>query len=191
MGGMVIGYFIGNAVNTRTIQVLLGVFALWVAVKIFIEAMEATDEDNEEGEESDFQNKKKRRAKESATSIFHPSVLGLPLGIISGVLGISGGVIEVPLQRYMMGVPLRNAIANSSVLVFFASLTGSVVAMVYGVNTGAFDWGTPLALAAFVIPGAFLGGMIGAWLTNIIPLKALRWIYAAFMVAIAAKMFSI
>jgi len=194
MGGMVIGYFIGNAVNTRTIQVLLGVFALWVAVKIFIEAIEATDEDNEEGEESeegDSRNNKKRRAKESATSVFHPSVLGLPLGIISGVLGISGGVIEVPLQRYMMGVPLRNAIANSSVLVFFASLTGSVVAMVYGVNTGAFDWGTPLALAAFVIPGAFLGGMIGAWLTNIIPLKALRWIYAAFMVAIAAKMFSI
>jgi hypothetical protein len=191
MGGMVIGYFIGNAVNTRTIQILLGVFALWVAVKIFIEAIEATDEDNEEGEEDDFRKSKKRRAVESATSVYHPSVLGLPLGIISGVLGISGGVIEVPLQRYMMGVPLRNAIANSSVLVFFASLTGSVVAMVYGVNTGAFAWGTPLALAAFVIPGAFLGGMIGAWLTNIIPLKALRWIYAAFMVAIAAKMFSI
>jgi hypothetical protein len=48
-----------------------------------------------------------------------------------------------------------------------------------------------LALAAFVIPGAFLGGMIGAWLTNIIPLNALRWIYAVFMLAIAGKMFSI
>jgi hypothetical protein len=115
--------------------------------------------------------------------------LGLPMGLISGILGITGGVVEVPLQRYVAKVPLRNAIANSATLVFFASLVGSVVALLHGTHNGSFEWQTPVIMALILTPGAWMGGRVGAWLTAVVHLNTLRWVYALLMFVIAIKMF--
>ena len=85
--------------------------------------------------------------------------------------------------------PLKRAIANSAVLVFAASLVCSIVAMIHGVSTGAFEWETPIVLALFLIPGAYAGGLVGAWLTRVAPMRTLKWVYAVLMFAIAVRMF--
>ena len=133
--------------------------------------------------------KQKGSAEAGGGRMARDGVLGLPMGIVSGILGITGGVVEVPLQRYVAGVPLRNAIANSAVLVFCASSVGSIVAMTHGIQTGAFDWSAPIKLAVILIPGAYVGGWIGAWLTKIVPIGMLRWLYAGLMFVIAGRMF--
>ncbi|MGK5094577.1 TSUP family transporter [Deltaproteobacteria bacterium TL4] len=177
--GFLIGYFTGNYLDNTTIRYMLGVFAAWIGFKMVLEIYQslsgrsvAEPEPTPEGEGHHLKN----------------SWLGLPMGIISGILGISGGVIEVPLQRYFAKVPLKEAIANSSVLVFWTSFLGAIVAMVHGGYIGAFDVHTPIILAVIVIPGAYFGGMAGAWLTKNIPLNALRTIYALLMFLIAARM---
>ena len=114
-------------------------------------------------------------------------MLGTPMGLVSGVLGISGGVLEVPLQRYLGGINLRNAIANSSVLVFWASLTGAILAFAHGISSGQFDYEAPIALALVMVPGAFLGGMVGARLMRVLPTIALKTIYTLIMLAIAGR----
>jgi uncharacterized membrane protein YfcA len=116
------------------------------------------------------------------------AVLGLPMGLFSGILGISGGVIEVPLQRYVGRISLQNAIANSSVLVFWASVAGSVVAFLHGSSTGLIHWEAPVTLALVMIPGAYVGGIIGARLMRVLPVRVLKGVYAATMAAIALKM---
>lgn len=206
MIGVGVGYFIGNVVGTLFIHYLLGVFAALVGVRMLVEILtgrtkrkpvmelDAGQGDDKPtpamlrylgigssaGLERSFEGKKEK---------VHESVLGLPMGIVSGILGITGGVVEVPLQRYVVGLPLRNAIANSAVLVFFASSVGSIVAMVHGIQSGAFDWSAPLKLAVILIPGAYVGGWIGAWLTKVVPIGALRWLYAVLMFVIAGRMF--
>ena len=201
MFGVVLGYFVGNAAGTPFVRYLLGVFAALVGVRMLVEIMTGCEKKSPSEE-----TRPPGQAKEKpATAILrylgigplsekdhpgnHRGFLGLPMGIISGILGITGGVVEVPLQRYVVGVPLRNAIANSAVLVFFASLVGSIVAMAHGVQTGAFEWSTPLKLAVILIPGAYVGGLIGAWLTNVVPVGVLRWFYAVLMFVIAVRMF--
>ena len=206
MAGVVLGYFIGNVIGTPFIRYLLGVFAALVGVRMLVEILAGRKKRQPVVELYPEQTKNKptdtllrylgigQVSSENQTSVAHKSmtrdgILGLPMGIVSGILGITGGVVEVPLQRYVVGVPLRNAIANSAVLVFFASLVGSCVAMAHGVQTGAFEWSAPVKLAIILIPGAYVGGWIGAWLTKIIPIGMLRWFYAVLMFVIAVRMF--
>lgn len=115
-------------------------------------------------------------------------ILGLPAGLFSGILGISGGVIAVPMQRFLARMPLQRAIANSSVIVFWASLAGAIVSFLHGVPSGLIEWQAPLSLAAIMIPGAYAGGIIGAKLMKELPVIALKWFYTIIMAAIAAKM---
>ena len=207
MVGIVVGYFIGNIMSKTAIQWLLGLFALLLGIKMLVEISESAgatgglDEENRLGMAAEsgvltwlqkifgtrVDGEAPATVKERPAT--HYGILGLPMGVISGILGITGGVVEVPLQRYIAKMPLRNAIANSATLVFFASLVGTVVALWHGVQTGSFELQTPILMAIILIPGAFAGGLVGAWLTSVIPLNMLRWIYASLMFVISVRMF--
>ncbi|OSM08631.1 magnetosome protein MamO [Magnetofaba australis] len=185
--GMVAGYFIGNLLDASVIRILLGLFAAVLAIKMFSELWEQYRQKHPgphwlDGEIID------EEAIRRIPHLLREGLLGLPMGLISGLLGITGGVVEVPLQRYVNRVPMKIAIANSAVLVFFASSVGSFVAMIHGVQSGAFEASAPIIMALILLPGAYVGGMIGAWLTTVAPMNALRWIYAILMVVIAARM---
>ncbi|MBF0370611.1 MAG: TSUP family transporter [Magnetococcales bacterium] len=192
MAGVVIGYFVGNILRSNVIHYLLGVFAFLLGIKMLVELAESSGRKGGVfGWLRPYLGSRPERA-DGGVAGNHPlmqaGILGLPMGIISGILGITGGVVEVPLQRYVAGVPLRNAIANSAVLVFFASIVGSLVAMLHGVQSGAFVWEQPVVMALILVPGAWFGGLVGAWLTTVVRLDVLRWFYAVLMFAIAGRM---
>ncbi|MEI7608360.1 MAG: TSUP family transporter, partial [Rhodospirillaceae bacterium] len=201
--GVVAGYFIGNAISDRIIEILLGLFAVMISVKAAHEVLgtrgddillakngdagRADSDDDDEaaaatppGDTFDDDSAPARPAS-SLEALAKPALLALPMGVISGILGITGGVIEVPLQHYVGKIPLKNAIANSAVLVFCASLTGTILAFVHGTATGIIDWRTPLTLAAILIPASFAGGIIGAHLTKLAPKPALKTIFSILM----------
>ena len=207
VGGVILGYFIGNAIGDSVVGVLLGIFALLMTLKAVLEII------NPDSAVDDAKSLKPRDDLEAAMAGEQPAaagvetaavnwlsrlkladgpvrmaILGIPMGLISGILGISGGVIEVPLQRYVGKIGLQNAIANSSVLVFWASVAGSVVAFLHGTSTGLIHWQAPVTLALLMIPGAYVGGLLGAQLMRVLPIPALKGIYALTMAAIALKM---
>ncbi|HIJ63364.1 MAG TPA: TSUP family transporter, partial [Rhodospirillaceae bacterium] len=203
VGGVVVGYFIGNAIGDSVVGVLLGLFALAMAGKAVHEIRQPnggeitdapTTNGGEEVDELLAVAENRGTAKASSIDVSLPegparaAILGLPMGLISGILGISGGVVEVPLQRYIGRISLQNAIANSSVLVFWASVAGSLVAFMHGTATGLIHWEAPVTLALLMIPGAYAGGLLGARLMRVLPVKTLKAIYAATMAAIAIKM---
>jgi uncharacterized membrane protein YfcA/S1-C subfamily serine protease len=193
MVGVVLGYFIGNVLNTSIIHYLLGGFAFLLGLKMLVELSESTERKGGLSWIHYYFGSGDRGANEGRKStppsgLIKDGILGLPMGIISGILGITGGVVEVPLQRYVANVPLRSAIANSAVLVFFASVVGSIVALTHGVQSGSFSLETPLTMALILIPGAYFGGQLGAWLTTVVSLRILRWLYAILMFAVAIRM---
>jgi hypothetical protein len=218
--GVIAGYFLGNNLDDEAIGVMLGSFALLVALKglqeIFtheeskeiliktgyfddqalaaddfleeaINADPAVDEAIEavaEGADETSAGAAQQAARRQLWNI----VLGLPSGLFSGVLGISGGVVSVPLLRFLGAENLRTAIANSSVIVFWASLVGAILAFTHGITTGLIEWQAPVTLAAIMIPGAYFGGILGANLMRVLPVIFLKWFYTIIMTAVAAKM---
>jgi|GEM_PF-256594 len=202
--GVVGGYFIGNELGDRSIGMLLGVFAALMTLKGLQELLNKNQEEvilrtdggevitaeSEDGIEDMINLDEDSPAPSHEVMIEQASkaFLGLPPGLISGILGISGGVVSVPMQRIFVGASLHNAIANSSVIVFWASLTGAIVAFAHGVPAGLIDVKAPLTISAIMIPGAYVGGLLGAKLMKMLPAQVLRGVYTAIMAAVAVKM---
>jgi uncharacterized protein len=95
-------------------------------------------------------------------------LFGTFTGVLSGLLGIGGGLIIVPFLT-MLGVPLVEATATSLVGVLLSSVSASV----QNLRTGDLAWRSSLVLAAF---GA-LTAQVGAWLGDRFPD---RWLSLAF-----------
>lgn len=87
-------------------------------------------------------------------------LVGLPTGILSGLLGIGGGLYAVPAQQIFLRIPLRNAIANSASTMLWTSLVGAMVKNI-NLSQHGHSWHEALIFALCLIPTA----MAGSWYT--------------------------
>jgi hypothetical protein len=102
-------------------------------------------------------------------------------GIISGLFGIGGGIIFVPLMVVVMGLSMKNAAPTSQFILLFAS--GS--ALVTHTLLGHPDFYQALLLAI----GAFVGGLVGARLSLEIKENSLKILISIVMIGAAVKLF--
>ena len=79
--------------------------------------------------------------------------IGVAAGLLSGLLGIGGGVVMVPAFTELAGIPLKTAIASSLACVGLYAVPGTIT----HAALGGVDWRFALALSAGVVPGARLG----------------------------------
>ena len=95
-------------------------------------------------------------------------------GIASGLFGIGGGVIMVPILGLLLGFSQHRAQGTS--LVALIPPTGILAVMAYS-KAGYVSWQTGLLL----IPGVFLGGILGGNIARRIPAARMRRIFAVLM----------
>lgn len=101
--------------------------------------------------------------------------VGLPSGVISGLLGVGGGVWAVPIQHYVLGVRMPCAIANSAcMIVGLAGVAAVAQSTAIGLAMPELEVWDGWLLAALLAPGALLGAGTGAALTHRLPVGALR-----------------
>ena len=86
-----------------------------------------------------------------------PQGLGLSMlaGVASGLLGIGGGVINVPSMVLMMDVPVKAAVATSNLMLGFTAVASAFIYYSFGY--------LDVAVATAVAVGLFLGSLAGAW----------------------------
>jgi len=101
-------------------------------------------------------------------------------GWLSGLLGIGGGVINVPTMNLLMGIPIRVATTTST---FMLGATAAASAVIYYAR-GQID---PL-LAAPVVVGVLLGARVGARLAHAMLQARLQLIFALVALVFAAQM---
>ena len=99
---------------------------------------------------------------------------GLAGGIASGLFGIGGGTIMVPILVLLLGFTQHRAQGTS--LVALIPPTGLLAVVAYG-KAGYVDWRVGLLL----IPGVFLGGIAGGKIARRVPAAPMRKIFAALM----------
>jgi len=99
--------------------------------------------------------------------------VGIPTGLVGGLLGIGGGAIAVPLQQVLLRIPLRKAIANSATTILPLSLIGACYKNYCNAQVG-IPFVASLHLALCLIPTAIIGGYLGGRITHLVPRRALR-----------------
>jgi len=114
-------------------------------------------------------------------------IVGTIMGVASGLLGIGGGGIGVPLQQVILKLPLRNCIANSSTIICVIATFGAIYKNASLAQHG-YDWKVSLIVAAMLAPTAWVGGRLGAVLTHRLPLRQVRMAFVGLMLVGAWKM---
>jgi uncharacterized membrane protein YfcA len=113
-------------------------------------------------------------------------VTGATAGLVSGILGISGGVVAVPGQTLVGGVPLRQAIANSTFLTAVSSTIGSIM-LFWPTPCPAMSAAEMTTVALLFVPGNLIGGHFGALWMERLPVLYVRIFFLVALVAIAAR----
>lgn len=107
-------------------------------------------------------------------------ILSLVVGVLSGLFGIGGGSIMVPAMMLFFGIPTHIATATSMFMILFVSISGSVTHIIQG----HILWG----YALLFIPGAWIGGRLGAKVNQMLPGKTLVWILRILLIIVGLRM---
>lgn len=122
---------------------------------------------------------RKTPTEDTAKTHSWPAILlgGAGVGMLTGFLGVGGGFLIVPALVMLVGLPMRQAVGTSLVIIAMNSLAG----VLGHLGQTAIDYVT---IALFVAAG--LGGtFLGTALTKIIRAEQLRQLFAGFVILLA------
>ena len=111
-------------------------------------------------------------------------VIALPIsfvaGLASGMVGVGGGILKVPMMVLLFGIPMDIAVGSSALMVGITAVGG----FAGHATSGHWDWRASLILAVAV----FAGGQIGSRISIGLDKKKLKKGFGWFLLAIAAMM---
>lgn len=117
---------------------------------------------------------------------------GFPIGVISGLLGIGGGIIMVPVMAIGLKLSMHRAVGTSLVMMIFTSFGDVLGYLINGLSVPDLP---PFSLGYLNIPAwACLAltsipvAQIGARTAHRLPATQLRYIFIAVMFYVALRM---
>ena len=144
--------------------------------------------------------------------------IGAIMGFLSGLLGIGGGVVGVPLMRAWARIPMKRAVVTSVCTMVPLAMVGATMKSITLWNTPVDANGATMStlaagsaaattstaassatipsnalipalwIAACLIPTAMVGSWIGATINVHVTGKAVRWVLATYLPLAAAWM---
>ncbi|HWK18352.1 MAG TPA: sulfite exporter TauE/SafE family protein [Solirubrobacteraceae bacterium] len=106
-------------------------------------------------------------------------VMGAAAGVLSGLLGVGGGILFVPALTLALGLSQVRAEATSLLAIIPVALVGAWRQHRYG-NVDVREGGIMGLLSA-------LGVAVGVALSNLLPQRVLRYGFAAVIVVVALQ----
>jgi len=133
--------------------------------------------------------------KESIDNVLIFILWGFPLGIVSGIIGIGGGVLMVPVMVLAMRFQMHRAVGTSTALMIFTSIGGILSYTVNGLNvsglppysTGYVNFLQWILLAGTSVPMA----QVGVRVAHRLPAKHLKYVFIAVMIYMGLKMIGV
>ena len=174
---VLVGVGVSLVVDASLFRVLFAAFLALVSVREFMLLSQGREHPEEHAQE---------------LTAVRGGGIGFVMGFLSGLLGIGGGVVGVPLMRAWARIPMKRAVVTSvCTMVPLAAVGASVKAFTL--------WKTPLegggnalwpalGIAACLAPTAIAGSWLGASINVRVTGKAVRWVLASYLPLAAAWM---
>jgi uncharacterized protein len=109
---------------------------------------------------------------------FRISLLGLGVGVLSGLVGVGGGFLTVPALLALTGLPLRAAVGTSLLVV-------GLIATVGWVSHTLLGHAAPLIQTSIFAGSGVIGLILGTWLVQRLPQQLLRRGFAILLILVA------
>lgn len=182
--GAIIGALIALAVSANFLKALLGLVLMYAAVSMARGSKVAIV--NTEPDAPDPMGLMAQYQDGGQTVRYIPKRIDVGLGVsglagvLSGMLGIGGGLVQVPVMNLVMKLPLRAAAGTSS---FMVGMTSVATAAVFYAS-GKID----PAVTAPAMVGVLLGSSLGSALTKRVKTQQLMALFLVIMVALSISM---
>ena len=111
------------------------------------------------------------------------ALIGLVGGISSGLFGVGGGVVMVPAMLFFTTLAIRDtqqAVGTSLLVIIPTAIIGAFRHK----TLGNINW----PIAWMLVPGAILGGWIGATLTREISSDNLKRLFGGFIILVGCRL---
>ncbi|MDO9136301.1 MAG: sulfite exporter TauE/SafE family protein [Lutibacter sp.] len=120
----------------------------------------------------------------TVTTILILIIIGLSAGILSGLVGVGGGIIMVPLFVLFLGLTQHNA-QGLSLAVMLPPVTFLAVYNYHTAGTGGnIDWRIAIMVSILFIIGGFIGSKVALQIDQ----RMLRKIFGVFMLLVAVRL---
>ncbi|MDD5020719.1 MAG: sulfite exporter TauE/SafE family protein [Endomicrobiaceae bacterium] len=113
-------------------------------------------------------------------SVIYCILIGLLAGSLSGLAGIGGGVVMVPLLVLFFGMTQHSAQGTA-----LAVLPASILTIWIYYKAGNVN----IPVALIICCGFIIGGYFGAKFATVLPANILRKIFSIIMLIVAVRMF--
>jgi len=119
----------------------------------------------------------------------------IPVGIITGILGIGGGVLVIPVMVLALKFKMHNAVATSLAMMIFTSIGGVIGYIINGLGVPdlpAYSIGYVNLLSWSLLAATSIGMVqVGAIIAHRMPAKQLRYIFIAVMFYMGLNMLGV
>lgn len=173
---IVAGVLISNVIPGQRLRLLFAAFLVYLVISNLAKAY------------------RKRPDHTDEQSIVTPQLaifVGVITGVASGVLGIGGGIVSIPLMQALAKIPLKKCIAASATAMVFSAPIGAAlkVATLGSLpEDEAQPWTRAIVIALTLAPTAMFGAHLGAGLTHRVNVQVLRIVFALVMLLMAGRM---
>jgi uncharacterized membrane protein YfcA len=185
--GALIGAIVGVWAPERALNVIFAMLLLYAAISMAVKRSAPVPETENlpdpHGLAGEFVDPASRRLVRYVPQRLRVglSVSGLA-GALSGMLGVGGGVIQVPLMNVLMSIPMKAAAGTSS---FMVGVTSVATASVYYSNKKV----DPTIVVPAMV-GIFLGSQAGSRLTRRVPTQRLTLLFVLILVYLGLSLAS-
>ena len=136
--GSMLGAFLANLFDTTFVNITYIIIASLALILMFI--------------------KVESRSGEPAFNKLLLVIIGLFIGIISGIVGAGGAFIIIPILLVLFKLPMNTVVANSIVIAFISSIGAFIIKLIQGF--------VPFEDALFLIIGSIIFAPLGLKLSK-------------------------
>ncbi len=175
--GAIVGAYLTSFLPGTILSIIFSVFLIIIAIRIISVNKLVRKRKNSDKE---LTVKCERDCFADRSHLITGFVLCFFVGLASGLLGIGGGILLVPILLFVVFVPIHVAVATS----MFVMVLTSVFGVFQHHALGNIDFTFALLLAI----GAFIGAQVGAWLSKKVSGDRLQLILGATLILISIQM---
>jgi len=172
--GAYLGAWLATIMEERMLGLVFGAFLILVAIRMIISALRTKAQKQVQSVRTDTE------LLHSGKTIIIGAGLSFFGGVASGLLGIGGGTLVVPILIVAMGIPIHYATATSMFTMIFTSISG----VARYVQSDLINFPVALLLAA----GTVMGAQVGAYTSKKISGRNLGLIFGIMLVVAGANM---
>ncbi|MGM8365208.1 sulfite exporter TauE/SafE family protein [Virgibacillus sp. W0181] len=179
--GSLLGSWLNQFVDTDNFSLYFGFIMIIISSLLFI------NRSKHAGKKGTAIKDRNKRTFQIGEEMYHYTVFITPallisfgIGMLSGMFGIGGGAIMVPVMILLFGFPVHIAVATSMFMIFFISIVSSIT----HIALGHVPWG----YVFFFIVGAFIGGTLGARVNQLLTGSILKWILRIVLIGVGLRL---